>query len=387
MTPLSGGRVVIVGGGVIGASIAYNLSIRGYRDITVLERNLVGEGATAHATGGIRHQFSSRVNIELVKRSVPFWESFTEQTGCSFDFRRHGYLFLISDKAQFESFKRNVALQRSLGVDVEVLTPDDVRKIFPGTRTDDLVGATYTPGDGSASPADAVAGFLRVARAKGAEVRQQTYFIGLNTAADGSIKSVQTSDGPVEAERVIIAAGPQARQVGNQCGVDIPVFPHSRQAFSTAPLAKIDASLPLAVDMASGAYVHPEASGGTAVIGGNDRAVASSDTASVDWSRVCDLAEALSHRFPYLDDLEITNGWAGLREMTPDDHAIVGPVPNKPGLWIAAGFSGHGFMQSPAVGQCLAEWFLDGSPGLDLAALSLSRFGSTAKPELENAVF
>lgn len=388
MTTLNGGRVVIIGGGIIGAAIAYSLSIRGYREITIVERNFVGEGATARATGGIRHQFSSRVNIELVQRSIPFWSEFAERTGSPLDLRRHGYLFLISDPAMFRAFERNVVLQRSLGVEVEVLDPGQVADVFPGVRTDDLVGATYTPGDGSASPADAVAGLLRVARANGADVRQQTHFIGLRSAEDGSIHAVQTSDGPVEAERVIIAAGPQARSVGRQCGVDLPVYPHSRQAFATGPLAALDGSMPLTVDMATGAYVHPEASGGTAVIGGNDRDVSSAEVAQVDWSRLTDLAEALGDRFPGLGDIEVVNGWAGLREMTPDDHAIVGPVDGRPGLWVAAGFSGHGFMQSPAVGEAVAHWFLDGSPGLDLEPLSLARFGDRAEESaLETAVF
>ncbi len=387
MDLLDGGRVVIVGGGIIGISIAYHLSARGYHDVTVLERNLVGEGATARATGGIRQQFSSQVNVDLSHRSIPFWETFEERTGSPLDFRRHGYLFLIADAAQHESFRRNAAMQRKLGVDVQELRPDEIAEVFPTTRVDDLVGATYTPADGSASPSDAVAGLLRAARASGVEVRQHTHFVGLDASGDGAVRAVLTSDGPIEAERVIVAAGPQARTVGRQCGVDIPVFPHSRQAFATAPLAAIDPRYPLTVDMATGAYVHPEASGGTAVIGGNDRDAPSSEVATVDWSRVTSLAEAITGRFPALADLEISNGWAGLREMTPDDHAIVGPVQDRPGLWVAAGFSGHGFMQAPAVGEALTRWFLDGDPGLDVTTLALSRFSATTTPEPETTVF
>ncbi len=387
MDSLDGGRVVIVGGGIIGLSIAYHLSLRGYRDVTVLERHQAGEGATAHATGGIRQQFSSRANVELARRSIPFWETFAERTGSPLTFRRHGYLFLCSDDAEFASFRRAAAMQRELGVDVRELTPEEIAQVFPATRIDDLVGGTYSPQDGSASPADAVAGLLRAAKANGVQVRQQTEFTGLRTSGDGAVRAVETSAGELEAERVIIAAGPQARTVGGRCGVDIPVFPHSRQAFATAPIAAIDPRFPLTVDMATGAYVHPEPTGGTAVVGGNDRDVASSDVATVDWSRVTSLAEAIVGRFPALADMEITNGWAGLREMTPDDHPIVGPVDQRPGLWVAAGFSGHGFMQAPAVGEAIAGWFLDGSPGWDLGALSLSRFCEFAAPVAETAVF
>ncbi|MET8468602.1 FAD-binding oxidoreductase [Streptomyces sp. NPDC006422] len=386
MTALDG-RVVVVGGGIIGASIAHHLSARGHRDITIVERGLVGEGATARATGGIRRQFSSRVNIELAQRSLPFWLTFAERTGHPLTFRQHGYLFLLTDPATRDTFERNAALQRSLGVPVESLDPDAVADVFPGIRTDDLVGATYTPTDGSASPADAVAGFLRAARAHGVRILQRTPVVAIDRDGDGAVSGVRTPDGVIEADRVVIAAGPQSRAVGRLCGVDIPVRPHSRQAFATGPLPGVHGGLPLAVDMATGAYVHPEAAGGTAVIGGNDREVPSSDTARVDWERVGSLAAAVSHRFPALAGLEVTRGWAGLREMTPDDHAVVGPVEEVPGLWVAAGFSGHGFMQAPAVGEAVADWFLDGAPPLDLSALSLGRFGERTGAVLENAVF
>lgn len=381
------GRVVIIGGGIIGASIAYSLTLRGHRDVVILERNRVGEGATGNATGGIRQQFSSRTNVELSRRSIPFWENFQDHTGFPLEFRRHGYLFMISDEAQLERFRGNVTMQRSLGVDVHELRPDEISHVFPAARVDDLVGGTYTPEDGSAVPADAVAGFLRAARANGAEIRQQTDFHGVRTTREGSIRAVETSSGSVDADHVIIAAGPQARDVGRLCGVSVPVSPHSRQAFSTAPVDAIDPQLPLTVDMATGAYVHPEASGGTAVIGGNDRDVSASQSATVDWARLGDLAEAITGRFPVLADLAVTSGWAGLREMTPDDHAIVGPVEERPGLWVVAGFSGHGFMQAPAVGEAVALWLLNGEPGLDLSALSPSRFDCASPFESETTVF
>lgn len=387
MARTAGERIVIVGGGIIGASIAYHLTERGYTDVVIVEEHLVGEGATAYATGGIRRQFSTRVNVQLAQRSIPFWSQFEARTGAPLTFRQHGYLFLLSDPETYRGFQKSVALQRELGVTVETLGPDQVEDLFPGTRTDDLLGATYTPLDGSASPADALAGYLKVARANGVLVEQRTTFRGLQFNTHGRLTGVITSEGRTCCDTVIIAAGPQARQVGVRCGVDIPVYPHSRQAFATRPMNGLNGSMPLTVDMATGAYIHPEATGGVAVVGGNDRDAPSTDKAKVDWSRVESLAEALGTRFPGLDDLEIGRGWAGLREMTPDDHAIVGPVDAIPGLWVAAGFSGHGFMQSPAIGQAMAEWLIDGQPSLDLSPLSLARFDDATMPELETAVF
>ena len=387
MTATSGGRTVIVGGGVVGLAVAHALGARGYRDVTVVERHRVGGGTTARGTGGIRTQFSSRVNVELVQRAMPLWDSLADRTGRPFTFRRHGYLFLLTDEAAFRAFRANVATQRALGVAAEVLGPDRVTDVFPGVRTDDLAGATYTRDDGSAAPAQAVAAYLHGALACGVTVLENLAFLGLQTRPDGTIRAVRTSGGLVEADRVVLAAGPQSRAVGALCGVDVPVYPHPRQAFRTRPLVGLDPALPLTVDMASGAYVHPEAAGGTAIIGGSDRDVRSTERAGVDWARVPDLVAAVAHRFPALGRPEITDGWSGLREMTPDDHAIVGPVDGRPGLWIAAGFSGHGFMQSPAVGEALAAWLLDGSPGIDLAPLSPSRFDARTAPVGETAVF
>lgn len=387
MTPVNGGRVVIVGGGVIGLTIAFHLGRRGYRDVVIIERGMLGEGATAYATGGIRRQFSSRVNVELMQRSIELWADFGDMTGAPLEFRRHGYLFLLSDKASVASFNAALRMQRELGVEVAWLDPDQVSGVFPGVRTDDLLAAVHTPTDGSATPADAVAGLATAVRAYGVEIRRHTEFLGLTRGDDGCVTSAMTSTGSIQADVVVLAPGPWARDVGLLCGVDLPVAPHPRQAFATAPMAVLDGSLPLTVDLASGAYLHPQPTGG-AVIGGNDRDTASTQTAAVDWSRVESLAAALTHRMPFLRDLQVIRGWCGLREMTPDDLAIVGPVEEIGGLWVVAGFSGHGFMQSPAVGSALAAWLTTGTPELDLTPLALSRFRTddSARPP-EAAVF
>ncbi|AKN17450.1 NAD(P)/FAD-dependent oxidoreductase [Mycobacterium haemophilum] len=383
---LNGGRVVIIGGGIIGISIAYHLGVAGYRNVAVVERNLLGEGTTAYATGGIRCQFSSRVNIELVQQSVDFWENFEAYTGRPLDFRKHGYLFLISDEITSVAFGKNAALQRSLGVDVEILDPAQIRTIFPGVRTDDLLSGTYTPNDGSAWPADAVAGYAHAARRNGVLVMQNTRVLDIVVGSEGTVSGVQTSEGDIAAEVVVIAAGPQSRAVGALCGLDIPVFPHSRQAFAAGPVPSINGNLPLTVDMATGAYLHPLKTGG-AIIGGNDRHVPSTEEARVDSGQAQGLAAALWHRFPDLAELKITAGWAGLREMTPDGLAIIGPAGEVGGLYIAAGFSGHGFMQSPAVGNSVAQLLLYGHPDLDLSPLSITRFEAPLVGEVENAVF
>ncbi|MBA0050174.1 FAD-binding oxidoreductase [Streptomyces sp. AJS327] len=366
------GRIVIVGGGVVGTSLAFHLTQLGHREVVLIERGELGEGTTAYGTGGIRQQFTSRVNAQLVRRSVDFFSEFTERTGEPFDFRQHGYLFLLDDENTAAAFATAVRTQNELGVPSRLLTPEEVPALAPGVRLDGLVGAAYCPTDGSASPTDATAGFARAARRRGADIRRNTEVTGFLRDADGTVTGVRTTTEDVTASTVVIATGPQARALGRLAGIELPVAPHRRQAFAIAPLPWIDAAQPLTVDVGSGAYVHPE-HGGSAVVGGNDRETPEGTDTSIDESRVEPLLEALVHRWPGMTEAAVVRGWAGLREMTPDDHALVG-ASEVPGLWAAVGFSGHGFMQAPAVGEALAELLLTGGSQLDLAPLRLSRF-------------
>lgn len=377
------GGVVIVGGGIIGASVAFQLAERGFTDVTVLERHRIGEGSTARATGGIRQQFTSRVNAAMVHRSIGFWTDFEQRTGAPFDFRRHGYLFLLTTEAQLGTFRRAVSMQNELGIDSRIIGPDEVAELVPGTVTDDLLGASYCASDGSASPTDAVNGLLAAARRLGVTVRQGCEVTGLLTSGD-RVTGVRTSEGDVQAGLVLIAAGPQARELGRRVGIELPVAPHRRQAFAVDRLDWLRPDMPLAVDLGSGAYIHPEASG-AAVIGGNDRDVPEGTDTTVDQDRVEPLVKALVDRWPRMADARVSRGWAGLREMTPDDHAVIGPV-GPAGLWAAVGFSGHGFMQAPAVGECLAAWWLDGTSPYDLTPLRPSRFAE-GQPVVEEGVF
>jgi sarcosine oxidase subunit beta len=375
--------VVIVGGGIVGASVAFQLAERGFTDVTVLERARIGEGSTARATGGIRQQFTSRVNAAIVHRSIGFWNDFEARTGAPFDFRRHGYLFLLTTGEQLGTFRRAVAMQNELGIDSRIVSSAEVADLVPGTITEDLLGASYCPSDGSGSPTDAVNGLVSAARRLGVTVRQGCEVTGLLTAGD-RVTGVRTTEGDVPAGLVLVATGPQACALGRRFGVELPVAPHRRQAFAVDGLDWLRPDMPLTVDLDSGAYIHPEA-GGTAVIGGNDREVPEGTDTTVDHARVEPLVKALVDRWPQMAEARVSRGWAGLREMTPDDHAVIGPV-GPEGLWAAVGFSGHGFMQAPAVGECLAAWWLDGESPYDLSPLRPSRFAE-GQPVIEEGVF
>lgn len=379
------GRVVIVGGGVVGLSLAFNLARSGRGDVVLLERGQLGEGSTSKATGGIRQQFTSEINARLVKRSVELFTQFEDLTSEPFPFRQHGYAFLLSRPGDLAGFSQAVRMQNGLGIPSRMLTPDEVSDVFPAIRTDDLLGATYCPTDGSAAPQDAVNGYAAAARRLGVDIRRNVTVTGFKQDGQGRTVGVETATGSLEAGIVALAPGPQARQIGRLAGVELLVAPHRRQAFAAVAGEWVTRDLPLTVDLTSGAYVHPEGQG-RLVVGGNDRNVAEGTDTTVDWSLTEQLIESLVHRFPAMEDVEVVRGWAGLREMTPDDHALVGPLDEAASLWSLAGFSGHGFMQSPAIGEAVAQLMTTGTSAIDISSLRPQRFAE-GQPIVESVVF
>jgi sarcosine oxidase subunit beta len=271
-------------------------------------------------------------------------------------------------------------------VPVQLLEPEEIPGVMPHVNVDGLLAASYCRTDGSASPEAVAKAFARGARAHGARLMEDTTVIAIEQDTHGAVGAVDTTRGKLAAEAVVNAAGAWAAEVGRLVGVGLPIAPYRRQAFEVSSPAWLDADLPLTVDLASGAYVHPRPGG--SVIGGTDRNVRAGFDQEVDWSLVPSLREALAHRIPRMAEAGIIRGWGGLRDMTPDEHAIVGPVAAVPGFWTAAGFSGHGFMHSPVVGELLSEWLVDGAPTLDLSALRPERFDEGADAsETEATVF
>lgn len=375
--PFAGGPVVIIGGGVIGLSIAHHLAAAGHRAVTVLERDLIGEGATGKATGGIRQQFSSPTNARICHRAVEIFENFEDVVGEPFAFRQHGYLFVTADATTWESAKAGAAMQQGLGIPTQVLTPGDVTSLLPQAAVGDLVGGVYCATDGSGSPSDLAQIFARQARRRGVAVRQHCPAVSIARRPDGSVLGVRTGDGDdVPAEVVIDAAGPWGAVVAAMAGVTVPIEPTPRQAFAVGNLPWISPGMPLTVDLDTGAYLHPERAGG--IVGGTDRDRPSGFDARVDPARIETALAAITRRIPALGEAQLLRSWVGLREMTPDDHGMLGPVAAVPGLWLAAGFSGHGFMQSPVIGREVASWMLTGKHEIDLSALDPARFDAGA---------
>jgi sarcosine oxidase subunit beta len=366
--------IVIVGAGIMGISTAYHLARRRAGRIVVLERDDVCSGSTALASGGIRHQYANRIGIELTLRSIETYERFEEEFGVNPRFRQHGYLILVTTEAEQAQAERNVALQRSLGVDVQLLTPEETRTRFAYLATDDLRGATYSPRDGYADPYLATTAIAARARALGVTIRTGCEVTGFARAHD-RIESVVTRDGSLSAPVVVLATGAWSGVVGTLAGVEIPVAPLRRSKFITAPFAfdQIPEATPFVIDPHLGISLRREGAG--ILLGIGRRAEAGSFSTVLDWSLAEPLVERAVRRAPVLADAQLMRTWTGLYEMTPDQTGIVSAVPGVPGLHVIAGFSGHGFMHGPVAGQLMAELITDGRAStLDITPLGIDRF-------------
>jgi sarcosine oxidase subunit beta len=366
-------EVVIVGGGVMGASVAYHLALRGQRNVLLLERGeLFDEGATGKCAGGIRHQFASEINIQLSTESIRMLERFEDEVGQPIGIRHCGYLFLLTREEDVAAFRQNVALQRSLGVFTEWLAPDDVRRRLPLLRLDDVQGGTFYGRDGLCDPSSVVNGYVAAARRLGVTLLTDVEVTGVRLEHD-RVTAVDTPLGQVETDMLIDAAGPFAADVGRLCGVELPIVPLRRQMLVTTPLPDLPVNFPFVIDFASGLYFHREGLGILTGMANPDQPPGTDERVDLGWEQVH--LEAAVRRFPLLERAGMIRHWAGLYEMTPDAHPLVGRLESIDNAYVIAGFSGHGFMQGPIAGKLLAEVILDGqSSSLDITVLSPDRF-------------
>ncbi len=364
--------VVVIGGGVVGCSVAYHLARRGLRDVVVLERETVGAGTTSKAAGGIRAQFPTEAEIRFSLESRRVFEAFKEEFGVDPGYSRIGYLFLVSDEEDLRGFEERMALQRRLGVDVRRVSPEDAARIVPGLHVDDLIAAVWGPEDGMAGPAEVTAGFARRARELGARILEGVEVGAIDVQA-GRVHAVRTSQGVIATPWVVNAAGPAAARVARLADVTVPVAPRRRHIFFTEPFPELPGPVPITTDRATGFYFRKELDA-VLLSPGDVQDTGDDLVAPVDWGMVEDAVTKAVHRLPMLERARIAGGWAGLRPLTPDDHAIIGPAPGVEGFFLAVGFGGHGFQHSPATGRVVAEWLLDGRPSMDCSLFDPRRF-------------
>jgi len=368
--------VVIIGSGIVGSSVAYHLAQAGCTNVLVVEREAhQGKGSTGKSMGGVRAQFSTPVNIQMSRYSIDFFSRFDEVVGHPADYRAHGYLFCATSESHLAYLRANHERQVAAGVNnVEWVSPEEIQAIVPQLRTDDILGGTFCPTDGFVDPHSVMMGFMKNARERGARLWLDTQVTGIAVEND-QIAGVDTSRGRVATRVVVNAAGAWAAGVAQMAGAELPVEPLRRQLVPTEPFDQLPKRFPMVIDMSTGFHFRREGKG--ILLAWNDPAETPGFKTEFDSTFVEKILTRAAARVPVLAEAGVNprRAWAGLYEMTPDHHAIIGPAPNVKGLYFVNGFSGHGVMHSPASGRIAAELILQGHSDLiDAGQLSVERF-------------
>jgi len=362
--------VVIVGGGVIGTSAAFHLAEAG-AEVLLLERAALGSGSTSRAAGGVRTAFSDGLNVEIAARSLAAFREFARRPGWEIDLKEVGYLFALTREQDVEAFGRGSA--------AELISPAAARELCPLLAGEDILTAAFCADAGHASPDGVVQGYAFGARAHGARLQTGCEVVGIETSGE-RITTVVTDQGEVNTSVVICAAGAWSRACGEMVGVELPVTPLRRQVLFTEAIDGLPAELPMTIDFETGFYFHREGPG--VLMGMADPSERPGFNVERTDSWIPALMDVVRRRAPSLEQVGIRGGWAGLYEMTPDHNAIIGEAAGVSRFLYATGFSGHGFLQGPAIGEILRELVLERAPFLDVSPLSAERFETSAlRPE------
>ena len=364
--------IVIIGGGVMGASAAYHLAQRGFKNIVLLEKeNYFGTGATGRCAGGVRYQFSTEVNVKLSIESLPMIERFKEEIGQEINYRQCGYLLVATNEKDAANFKHNVEMQNRLGVSTRLLSGGEVRARLPLMNFEDAIAGTFNQKDGTVDPNGVVMGYINAAQKMGVKAISGVDVTGV-TVSGGNVDGVQTSAGAVKTRMILNAAGPWSGQIGQMAGINIPLLPLRRQMFTTNPLKEVPEDFPFVIDFAKSLYFHREGEG--LLVGMSNQNEKPGFDQNVDDDFEIVNLEAAIERMPLMEKASRASHWAGLYEVTPDAHPIYGKT-DVNGFFLCTGFSGHGFMHGPISGKLMTEFILDGKfSSVDVSMLDLKRF-------------
>lgn len=366
--------IIIIGGGVMGASAAYHLARRigTSQTIVLLEKErFFGTGATGRCAGGVRYQFSTEINVKLSIESLPMIERFKEELGQDVRYNPCGYLLVATNEREVSTFKNNVQMQNKLGVATQFLNGEEVRSRLPLMQFEDALAGTFHQKDGTVDPNSVVMGYINAAQKLGVKAIGGAEVTGI-TLRGGTVDEVQTNLGQIKTRMVLNAAGPWAGQISAMAGLEIPLTPLRRQMFTTNPLKEVPEDFPFVIDFARSLYFHREGEG--LLIGMSNQNETPGFDQNVDENFELINLEAAIERMPLVEKASRAAHWAGLYEITPDAHPILGGTPIN-GLMLCTGFSGHGFMHGPIAGKLMSEYILDGSfSSLDVSMLDLKRF-------------
>jgi len=368
--------VVIVGGGIVGSSIAYHLTEAGCSNVLVVEREThQGKGSTGKSMGGVRAQFATPVNIQMSLYSIPFYASFDERLGHPAGYKPQGYLFVASSERHLQYLRTNQEKQKALGLKTaRMVSADEIRSMFPQLRADDIVGGSFCSTDGFVDPYSAMVGFMARAAESGARLWRNTEVTAIHADGHG-VTGVETTSGLVATRAVVNAAGPWAAQVAKLAEVELPVEPLRRMLVPTEPFDQFPHSAPMIIDMSNGFHFRPESLG--FLLAWNDPEETPGFKTDFEPGFIEKVLTRAAGRVPCFENLAVNpkRAWAGLYEMTPDHHPILGPVAEVPGFFLANGFSGHGVMHAPATGKILSDLILHKKCDLvDTSLLALDRY-------------
>jgi len=367
----------------MGCALAYQLAKRKV-DVLLLERETRGSQSTGKCAGGVRQQFSMEANVRLQRMSVRMFEEFEQETGHPADFRQIGYMFVLTLPQQVEDFRHNMEMWHRVGLtEARWVDAAEAARMVPVLNVDDVLGCTFCPSDGIASPADVTSGYASAARRHGARLEEGVELLGIDVAG-GRVQGVRTSQGEVTTRLLFNCAGAWSSSIGRMAGLEIPVLPYRRHIAVTGSFPAVPRTNPMTVDFATSLYFHPEGDG--VLIGMSDRAEPPGYVTEVNWDFLEKMFEQAARRAPALTGAGVKTAWAGLYETTPDHQAILGPVPEVEGFWCAAGFSGHGFMQAPAAALLLTQLLLDQEAEIDISNFAFTRFARGSLVREKNVI-
>lgn len=363
---------VVIGGGVIGASTAYNLLKLGMRDVVLCEKSTFCSGSTGRCGAGVREQWGSKGNCLLAKAAIDRFEQLADELNYPHDleFKQKGYLMLAHTEKEWDQFQKNVELQNSVGINARLCTPEEARQIVPALNTEGMLGATFNARDGHANPFHVTRAYLTAAERLGADINYFTEVTGIEVSG-GKVKSVITDKGVIETPLVINAAGPWAKPVGEMVGVNLPLYTQRHQILVTEPVGwLLD---PMVMSFSIGIYCQ-QTPHGSLVMGIGDPQEPKGYDIGHSWQFLQEMCRIMTGLLPVLKDVRVVRQWSGLYTMTPDAHPILGGVPGLDGYLQAVGFSGHGFMLAPVVGEIMAEMAMGRDTCLDVRNLDAGRF-------------
>jgi sarcosine oxidase subunit beta len=371
-------EVVIIGGGVMGTSAAFHLAEAGVTDVLLLEADQLSCGSTSKSAGGVRLQFSDEINIALALRSMDAYERFADRPGADIGLKQVGYLFLLTDPADLPVFEKNTALQNAMGVPSRMISAEEAGQLSPLANVDDVLAATVCLRDGHATPDAVVLGYATAAREMGVTIATGCPVSAIDVDG-GDITAVHTARGTVSTSTVICAAGAWSPTIAAMCGVDLPVQPVARPIWYTEPMPDRPARVPMTIDFTTGFYFHSEGPGLLFGMADPDQPAGFDAPMRPDWLEV--VGEVVAHRAPALLDVGIAGGWHGFYETTPDHNALIGEAAHVSRFIYATGFSGHGFLLGPAVGEVLRDLVLGHTPPVDVSGFDVERFQGETRPE------